>query len=92
MKLLIAGLAAAAILLGAPGASAKPSHCPPGHAKKGWCGARGGIEYDGQYHQRRPRVDYYERRARGHYGAPWPPPPGMTAGEYAARYGRPYGF
>ncbi len=61
------------------------------------------------YGYARPRVRHYAppaayryehgydrpRRAHRHYGgAPWPPPPGMTAGEYTARYGhriRPYG-
>ena len=33
------GAAAAAFMAtaGAPAASADPKHCPPGHAKKGWC-------------------------------------------------------
>jgi hypothetical protein len=51
----ILSLAIAVPLLAAPiTAIATPKHCPPGHAKKGWCeaGERNGRRDD------RPRVEY----------------------------------
>ena len=36
-KFVTAGLAAEAILFCGEGALTKPKHCPPEHAKKGWC-------------------------------------------------------
>ena len=37
-KFVTAAVAAGAVLFCAEDASAKkPGHCPPGHAKKGWC-------------------------------------------------------
>ena len=44
-------------------ALAVPSHCPPGHAKKGWCNpggyqSRESNRYDGGYERRGARADY----------------------------------
>ena len=67
-RFVTAGLAAGAILFCGDGALAKPKHCPPGHAKKGWCDpgqfqSRRGTPYDDHYDRRRgSRVEYYERR------------------------------
>ncbi|MEM8751755.1 MAG: RcnB family protein [Pseudomonadota bacterium] len=36
-KPILAALAAAAAIAAFGGAQAGPPHCPPGHAKKGWC-------------------------------------------------------
>lgn len=68
-------LAASAVLLAAPFvAEAAPKHCPPGHAKKGWCSPgpkhntrdtqRGEREYviirdHDRYGLRTPRDGYY---------------------------------
>lgn len=38
VKVLVLGMALAPVLAGgALPAMAQPAHCPPGHAKKGWC-------------------------------------------------------
>jgi hypothetical protein len=68
-KLIMAGLAAGAILFCAGDAIARPKHCPPGHAKKGWCvpgqgqfGGRGWHE--DRYDRRGSRIEYYGGQRR----------------------------
>ena len=53
MPLRLAVAAFAAALLSAP-AVAAPPHCPPGHAKKGWCDDR--LDLVGPLHDRRYSV------------------------------------
>lgn len=58
----IAALSAAGVL-GASAAMADPPHCPPGHAKKGWC-------YAGNDYRANDRA--YEQGYRdGHRDAEW---------------------
>ncbi|NHK26612.1 hypothetical protein FF098_001665 [Parvularcula flava] len=56
---------AGGLLFAAP-ASADPKHCPPGHAKKGWCSADYGYYVNDDYRQRdRDRLrDAYEQGYR----------------------------
>jgi len=37
MRTVLAALLTAGVVLAAPAGWAAPPHCPPGHAKKGWC-------------------------------------------------------
>ena len=60
------GLAVAGVVCVGQEAWAKPKgHCPPGHAKKGWCTPnalpqiRQPQQWDGRYVRRAPREDYY---------------------------------
>ncbi|WP_022697638.1 RcnB family protein [Euryhalocaulis caribicus] len=54
-------VAGAGALLAAPAAAfADPSHCPPGHAKKGWCDRD--ARYDRDRYDRYDRDDYHEER------------------------------
>ena len=53
-------LAAAALLTLCTPALAQPSHCPPGHAKKGWC--------DAERHQARESYRHEDRFDRRRYG------------------------
>ncbi len=69
-KLVTAGIAAGTLLICSGGVLAKPGHCPPGHAKKGWC-SPGQYQSRGQafYNERRrgSRLEYYERRVTPRY-------------------------
>jgi len=81
-RTLAAALAALAI---APSALAAPPHCPPGHAKKGWCGDR--IVVVEPHHDRRyivgrplpPGVAYVVVRDYDRYDLR-PPPRGYVYG------------
>ena len=42
-RILFATLTALAMAAAVSPAVAKPKHCPPGHAKKGWCSPGGGF-------------------------------------------------
>ena len=60
-------LAAAAMLLSAPlAAEAGPKHCPPGHAKKGWCSP--GPKHNTQTRQRVVEREYVVVRDYDRYG------------------------
>ncbi len=52
-----AAISAFVLALGATGAFAAPGHCPPGHAKKGWCGNDNGRPAAQRQHDDR---DYRE--------------------------------
>lgn len=60
-------LAASAMLLAAPLAvEAGPKHCPPGHAKKGWCSP--GPKHNTQNRQRVVEREYVVIRDYDRYG------------------------
>lgn len=62
------GILAAALmgatLLAAGAASAQPPHCPPGHAKKGWCSPGGDGRDRGGWERRDDARDRYRDRDR----------------------------
>ena len=81
-RLVLLGLTFGAVLCFGQEGWAKPKHCPPGHAKKGWCVPGTGPQMRGPawqdpYARRVPRIEYYDGRAssgRRGYGSrsTWP--------------------
>jgi hypothetical protein len=57
-RLVLLGFSVGAVLCFGQEVWAKPRHCPPGHAKKGWCVPGAGLQMRGPVWQ-----DPYARRA-----------------------------
>lgn len=64
-RILIAALLLGGISLGSGDAVATPKHCPPGHAKKGWCTPGGPYALP-------PGIRYRKIRDWDRYGLPRP--------------------
>ena len=72
MNKVAAAFVAGGILAISTAALARPSHCPPGHAKKGWCSpggsqARDFERYGDRNSRRGVRADYDDYRSGSRY-------------------------